>query len=352
MADALASEDVCTNCGNQLKPNAKFCGSCGAKPKIARPETNVAAPLPTAPVEPNLDTARAPPPHQSILQQLHPDTLLPGIRGGKPIPIAIALAATLAVLAVLVVGGVLIYHAIKGGPARGAQSLPPGTIAFPIAVNQTLPTGPTASNVNVRSGPGVIFPSAEVLAPGSPIVEVGRANDSEGKSWIAIRRSDGSYGFIKERLLTSQIVQPPSAVATAGTQAMGNPSPSSQSQAAAARAAAYLAAWSSPFDPTGEAIRPYYAPNVNFFGSVLTANQIMAQKAAFAARWPSRLYALRAGSTATQCSDAQTCSVTGVIDWRAANPQAARNSSGVSSFAMTLQNGEIISESSKVIARQ
>jgi len=90
---------------------------------------------------------------------------------------------------------------------------------------------------------------------------------------------------------------------------------------------------------------------VNFYGSNLTADQIMVQKAAFAARWPSRRYSLRAGTTASRCSDEHTCFVSGVIDWNASNPQAARNSSGASTFAMTLQDGEIISESSKVIAR-
>jgi len=193
-----------------------------------------------------------------------------------------------------------------------------------IRIGFTLPTRSSADDV------------ASVAAPAS-------ADDSSAS--VSSASSAADYPFAPA---PPQPFRAPPAV---DSTAMENPPSSTQSQAASARAAAYLAAWSSPFDPNGEAIRPYYAQNVNFYGSNLTADQIMVQKAAFAARWPSRRYSLRAGTTASRCSDEHTCFVSGVIDWNASNPQAARNSSGASTFAMTLQDGEIISESSKVIAR-
>jgi len=127
--------------------------------------------------------------------------------------------------------------------------------------------------------------------------------------------------------------------------------PTELEQAASARAASYVAAWSSPDDQTGEAIRPYYAPEVDYFGSNRSVDQIMVEKGAFARRWPSRNYDIRPGSVTVQCPDAHSCSVTGVIDWRAANPQASRYASGASTFTMTLRDGQITGESSSVLSR-
>ena len=128
--------------------------------------------------------------------------------------------------------------------------------------------------------------------------------------------------------------------------------PGATEQAAAARAASYVAAWSSPDDQTAEAIRPYYAPEVDYFGSPRTTGQIMTEKAAFARRWPSRSYGIRSGSIAVQCADSHSCTVTGVIDWRASNPQASRSASGASTFTMNLRDGQIVGEASRVLSRQ
>ncbi len=111
-------------------------------------------------------------------------------RGGAGFLIAGALAAAIGAGWMLL--GVLRHH---------PQPLPPTVAAFASPQRATLLNGTVSANV--RSGPGRSYGSLEVLAPGSAIVELGRASDSEGKPWIAVRRPDGSVGFIKERLIVA-----------------------------------------------------------------------------------------------------------------------------------------------------
>lgn len=94
--------------------------------------------------------------------------------------------------------------------------------------------------------------------------------------------------------------QPPETAASDGAAA-----------AAADRAQSYLAAWSSPSDPTGDAIRSFYAPVVKFYGKDESLDQLMAGKAAFAKRWPTRSYVARPASISTQCTDEHVCKVSG-----------------------------------------
>ena len=134
--------------------------------------------------------------------------------------------------------------------------------------------------------------------------------------------------------------------------ALNAPATALTPQTAAMRAVAYLAAWSSPDDPTGEAIRPFYAPIVRFYGADVSLEQVMADKHAFAARWPARRYAPRPESLAVQCADEHTCQVNGVLDWEAADVAAGRRSVGVATFAMTFRDGLIAGESGTVLSRE
>jgi hypothetical protein len=89
-----------------------------------------------------------------------------------------------------------------GWRSMSPKPLPAGTTAFATPVSEALPAGPGTPAVHVRSGPGTQFPPIDALGPGAPLVAVGRAVDTEGLPWIAIRRGDGTYGFIKERLIS------------------------------------------------------------------------------------------------------------------------------------------------------
>jgi hypothetical protein len=109
------------------------------------------------------------------------------------------------VIGIAAVAGVLVLSLAfcHSKPPLTQASLPAGVTPFPSPITATLPPPPGGLNINVRNGPGTAFSSAEVLPAGSSITEMGRAIDTEGKPWIAIRRANGSYGFIKERLLTA-----------------------------------------------------------------------------------------------------------------------------------------------------
>jgi clan AA aspartic protease (TIGR02281 family) len=118
---------------------------------------------------------------------------------------------------------------------------------------------------------------------------------------------------------------------------------------AASRAVAYLATWSSPWDPNGDSIRGYYAPVVNFYGTATSLDDLMEQKHAFAARWPARRYVVRPDTVASQCTDQHTCRVAGVLDWEASGSNG--HSAGVATFAMTFHDGQIDGETGSVVSR-
>ena len=139
-------------------------------------------------------------------------------------------------------------------------------------------------------------------------------------------------------------VQP---VATAPSPADDNPM-AAQSLAVAR---AYMAAWSSPSDPDGDAIRRFYADDVFYYGRRKSVDTVMTEKHAFAERWPARDYTLREPTLTTSCSPDAGCTVTGVVDWRAQNAAAGRQSTGAASFSMIVQDGRITAESGAVLSR-
>lgn len=111
----------------------------------------------------------------------------------------------------------------------------------------------------------------------------------------------------------------------------------------------YLAAWSNPQDPTGAGVRRFYAGAVNFYGSSLGLDALMAQKLKFAQAWPTRSYTPRQGTMTADCTDKFTCTVRAVVDWRTASGDG-RSATGSSSIAMEFHAGLIDKESGGVIA--
>jgi hypothetical protein len=91
---------------------------------------------------------------------------------------------------------------------------------------------------------------------------------------------------------------------------------------------------------------------VKFYGRLISADDLMQQKLRFAQRWPSRTYVIRPGSAVANCTDSQRCTVTGVVDWQAANEAAGRRSIGVASFAIGIKDGMIDTETGSVLSRQ
>jgi clan AA aspartic protease (TIGR02281 family) len=150
------------------------------------------------------------------------------------------------------------------------------------------------------------------------------------------------------------IVGPESVQQSAGSTVSGGARVSAGMDEATATqlAIAYLSAWSDPRDPDGIRIRSFYADTVNFYGHATPVDELMKQKLAFARRWPSRTYVVRANSLAAQCADGHTCTVTGVLDWQASNDVANRRSTGMANFSMAFRDGLIAAESGSVLARQ
>jgi clan AA aspartic protease (TIGR02281 family) len=156
-------------------------------------------------------------------------------------------------------------------------------------------------------------------------------------------------------LLKAASPDSPAPVLTPANDAPSAPAPSPPVAAdASARslelARAYLAAWSSPSDPDGGAIRRFYASSVMYYGKPTGLDALMAEKHTFAERWPTRSYAPRDGTMAVSCADA-ICTVTGVVDWRDENAAAGRLSTGAASFRMTIVGRQIIGESGAVLSR-
>jgi hypothetical protein len=114
---------------------------------------------------------------------------------------------------------------------------------------------------------------------------------------------------------------------------------------------AYFSAWSRPDGGSAAAVRQYYAPTVNFYGSMTDIETVMAAKMTFAARWPIRSYTVRDQSLQVNCSDARTCVVQGVVDWDASDSPSGRHAVGVSSFSLGVQDNLIVSENSTTVSR-
>lgn len=113
----------------------------------------------------------------------------------------------------------------------------------------------------------------------------------------------------------------------------------------------FFAAWSNPDDPDGQAMRGFYAASVNFYGKQMSVEQVMQEKLRFARRWPMRSYAVEPDSFHISCSESDTCTVFGTLDWNAANSGGVRKSSGTARFSLSYKGGHIIEEHGRVLSR-
>jgi clan AA aspartic protease (TIGR02281 family) len=126
----------------------------------------------------------------------------------------------------------------------------------------------------------------------------------------------------------------------------------SQAQnAARSQTMAYFSSWSGTDAESAAGVRQYFAPAVNFYGTMTDINSLMAAKLKYSARWPIRNYTIRDPSLQISCSDSQTCVVQGITDWDDSDPLSGRRSVGVSSFILGLQDNLIVSENGKTLSR-
>jgi clan AA aspartic protease (TIGR02281 family) len=124
---------------------------------------------------------------------------------------------------------------------------------------------------------------------------------------------------------------------------------SDEGRAAIARTMEYFVTSSAVTEP--ETLAPYYAPTVDYFGTSETRAAVLKAKLAFLKRWPTRSYIPRAGSSRVVCSAVGRCTVTGLVDWQAANAETGTKSSGTASFQLRYADGLLVAETSRVLSR-
>ncbi|WP_412104540.1 hypothetical protein [Rhizobium ruizarguesonis] len=93
-----------------------------------------------------------------------------------------------------------------------------------------------------------------------------------------------------------------------------------------------------------------YADEVSFFGNSVDKDAVLKEKAAFAQRWPERIYSVKPGSVTASC--AGKCEMSGIVEWFAGNRDTGKTSSGMAEFSFVWNTAslQIESETGKVLA--
>jgi hypothetical protein len=96
-----------------------------------------------------------------------------------------------------------------------------------------------------------------------------------------------------------------------------------------------------------------YPRNTTYFGKSVSREYALNEKRVFLERWPERAYAMRPGSISTSCNAAEnSCTVTGIVDWRAHSAERNATASGIARFQLTFSaGGQLLSEWSEVLTR-
>ena len=98
----------------------------------------------------------------------------------------------------------------------------------------------------------------------------------------------------------------------------------------------------------------FYADSVTFYGKVLTQEDVLADKARYADRWPSRASAARVPTIRTFCNG-NICRVTGQYDWAVAAPERKASAKGSAQFEYVIDmtaGYRVIAENGKVLDRR
>nr|WP_246720266.1 hypothetical protein [Rhizobium leguminosarum] len=108
--------------------------------------------------------------------------------------------------------------------------------------------------------------------------------------------------------------------------------------------------WSKDSASALDFMKSVYADQVSFFGTSVDKDVILKDKAAFAQRWPERIYSVKPGSVTASC--AGKCEMSGIVEWFARNRDTGRTSAGMAEFSFVWNTAslQIESETGKVIA--
>jgi ATP-dependent protease ClpP protease subunit len=108
----------------------------------------------------------------------------------------------------------------------------------------------------------------------------------------------------------------------------------------------YLAKWSSPNDEAMPAMSRSYADTLDFYGDIISREELLKQKRDFAERWPVRTYTARHDQFEIRCLEVNACMVATLIDWQASNADGSKTSKGVAWYGLgvDLDTGQIVFE--------
>jgi hypothetical protein len=167
-----------------------------------------------------------------------------------------------------------------------------------------------------------------------------------------------TVGAVDTFLITSPLEKsrpaPPSAPATVAE----NPVPTAPSEISEHVALDFLADvnrdWSLPNDQALSRLATYYGANVTFYGKAFSHAGVIADKQAFANRWPIRDYLVESDSIRIDCGS-QNCTIESIIAWTAASPARGATASGRSTWRLVVVSSggslQIVSEGGRTIKR-
>jgi hypothetical protein len=140
-----------------------------------------------------------------------------------------------------------------------------------------------------------------------------------------------------------------------GEEPTGGTAPSPTSSVAVEAAAEFFRSSSRSDREATSFLDRIYPAQLLYFGKRSSKAYVMAEKRAFLDRWPKRAYAVRPGSISTTCDPRNnSCTVSGIVDWRVASVQRNAISTGSAKFQLTFSIGAeltLLSEWSEVITR-
>lgn len=103
-------------------------------------------------------------------------------------------------------------------------------------------------------------------------------------------------------------------------------------------------------------IRAMYAPQVEFYGAVVSVEEVMADKLRLAERWGEREYELDPAASSATCATPTSCLVEGEVVWASRSLDGTRRSAGRARVLIGLERvgGRflIVREEGEVIERE
>jgi hypothetical protein len=154
---------------------------------------------------------------------------------------------------------------------------------------------------------------------------------------------------------------PATRISSAAPSLLSNPTGVKAKQSLTEQAQAFLADYYANWSEANEQAMGYfqavYAPRINFYGSEISRDKLLALKRAFAERWPLRVYTVRPGATSVSCNEAgENCKISGIVEWDCRSIARQTRSTGSANTIVTVsftQTGpQIKAESGSVISKQ